>query len=285
MRIAVAGAAGFVGRHLVRHLSKQEIRVVPLGRPMLEALDHALTGCDALINCAGEKSGIGPAADDANVVLPQRLFRAAAAAGVSRMIHVSSVAALTSATEAGQDVSDADQCYPTTAYGISKRCGDDALLAFAANHPETRLAILRPPILIGADGGGPFAMLRSAAQRGVPLPLRGTGNRRSIMHIDNFAAALLATAGATLEGAYIVTDSPAISTEEFYSRISRALGRRPRLFPIGGAGRGVVRRLLGQRGDSLFGNAAFSGERFAADCPVEWPVPAAVLVERAAASV
>lgn len=285
MRIAVAGATGFVGRHLVRHLSKQEIAVVPLGRPEVEALDHALTECDALINCAGEKNGIGPAADDSNVILPQRLLRAAAAAGVPRMIHVSSVAALTSSTDSGQDVSDADQRYPTTAYGISKRRGDDAILAFAADHPETRLAIVRPPILIGADAGGTFAMLRRAAQRGLPLPLRGTGNRRSIMHIENFAAALVATAGATLEGAYIVTDSPAISTEEFYSRISCALGRRPRLFPIGGAGRSVVRRLLGHRGDSLFGDAAFSGERFAADCPVEWPVPAAALVEQATAPV
>ncbi|UKK85249.1 NAD-dependent epimerase/dehydratase family protein [Sphingopyxis sp. BSN-002] len=284
MRIAVAGATGFLGGHLADHLAAKGVDMVPIGRTEdAAALEQQLAGCDALINCAGEKSGIGPAAEDANVALPERLFLAAAAAGVPAFVHVSSVAALTSATRAGETVSDDYEGRPTTSYGISKRRGDDRLSDLAPSHPAVRLAILRPPILIGADAGGPFAMLRAAARRGLPLPIGGTNNRRSIVHVDNFAAALLAAAEARLAGTYIVTDSPALSTDEFYARISRALGREPRLFPIGSAGRGLLRRLLGQRGDSLFGDAAFSGERFAKDCPLDWPVPAASLIERAVA--
>lgn len=282
MRIAVAGATGFLGRHLTGYLAAKDVDMVPVGRTGDAAtLGQMLAGCDALINCAGEKSGIGPAAEDANVTLPERLFLAAAAAGIPAFIHVSSVAALTSATRAGETVSDDYKGRPTTPYGISKRRGDDRLSDLAPSHPATRLAILRPPILIGADAGGPFAMLRAAARRGLPLPLGGANNRRNIFHVDNFAAALLAAAKANLTGTYIVTDSAPLSTDEFYARISRALGREPRLFPIGGAGRGLLRRLLRQRGNSLFGDAAFSGQRFANDCPVDWPVPAALLIERA----
>lgn len=244
-------------------------------------LGQKLAGCDALINCAGEKSGIGPAAEDANVALPERLFLAAAAATVPAFVHVSSVAALTSATRAGETVSDDYRGQPTTPYGISKRRGDVRLSNLASAHPATRLAILRPPILIGADAGGPFAMLRAVARRGFPLPLGDANNRRSVVHVDNFAAALLAAAEAGLAGTYIVTDSAPLSTAEFHARISRALGREPRLFSIGSAGRGLLRRLLGQRGESLFGDAAFSGQRFVDDCPVDWPVPAASLIERA----
>jgi len=284
MRIAVAGATGFLGGHLADHLGAKGVSMVPIGRTEDAAtLAQKLAGCDALINCAGEKSGIGSAAEDANVALPERLFLAAAAAGVPAFVHVSSVAALTSATHPGETVSEDYRGQPTTPYGISKRRGDDRLSDLAPSHPATRLAILRPPILIGADAGGPFAMLRAAARRGLPLPIGGTNNRRSIVHVDNFAAALLAAAEAGLAGTYIVTDSAPLSTAEFHARISRALGRKPRLFSIGGAGRGLLRRLLGQRGDSLFGDAAFSGERFARDCPLDWPVPAVSLIERAVA--
>ena len=284
MRIAVAGASGFLGRHLVGHLATKDVGMVPIGRTEDAAtLGQKLAGCDVLINCAGEKSGIGPAAEDANVALPESLFLAAAAASVPAFIHVSSVAALTGATRAGETVSDEHRGRPTTPYGISKRRGDDRLSYLASSHPATRLTILRPPILIGADAGGPFAMLRAAARRGLPLPIGGMNNRRSIVHVDNFAAALLAAAKAGLAGPYIVTDSAPISTAEFYARISRALGRKPRVFSIGDAGRGLLRRLIGQRGDSLFGDAAFSGERFAKDCPLDWPVPADSLIERAVA--
>lgn len=249
-----------------------------------ETLGPALKGCDALINCAGAKSGIGPEAEDANVALPARLFLGAVAAGVPVMVHVSSVAALTSSTGPGESISDSCRDYPTTPYGISKRRGDDAVSHLAMQHPGTRLVILRPPILIGIDAGGPFALLRAAALHGLPLPLRGCDNRRSVMHVENFAAALLAAARASVAGAYIVTDSPAISTVEFHARIARALGREPRTFPVGGVGRGLLRKALGQRGDSLFGDAVFSGRRFIEDCPVEWPISAASLVERAAVS-
>lgn len=281
MRIAVVGSTGFVGRHLTRHFLERGIEVRPIGRAEALVAEQAAAGCDALINCAGEKSGVGPAAEEANVDLPERLFLAAAAAGIPAMVHVSSVAALTSSTARTETVTDNYQGYPTAPYGISKRRGDDRLSELVHRHPETHLVILRPPILIGPDADGPFAMLSGAARREIPLPIRGANNRRSLMHVENFAAAIASAAEAQMAGTYVVTDSPPISTEELYIRVAQTLGRKPRLIPIGGIGRKILRRLLGSRGDSLFGDAAFSGHRFVEDCPIEWPIPAGSIIERA----
>lgn len=284
MRIAIAGARGFVGRHLTRSLSNQGINAVPISRSDVAsgAVGSALAGCVALVNCAGNKDGIGAAARQANVVLPLLLLDAAIAADVPAMIHVSSVAALTSTSAPGETVTDSHPGRPTGAYGLSKREGDDALLQAACERGYGGLAILRPPILIGYDAGGVFGLLQRMARAGIPLPLAGTNNRRSVMHVDNFAVAMLAASRARCVGAFIVTDSPPMSSAELYARMLAIAGHSRRVFPVGRAGRALLRKAMGIRGESLFGNAAYSGDRFAAAAQqVDWPVPASAIVERA----
>ena len=283
MRIAVAGANGFVGRHLTHYLSNQGINVVALDRRELTMgrLSAAVEGCAALVNCAGNKDGRGPDAKDANVLLPLRLLDAAISRNIPSMVHVSSVAAVTSVTAPGQTVDDGYSGLPTGAYGLSKREGDDALQQAARQRGFEGLTILRPPILIGSDAGGVFALLRSMAKAGVPLPLAGATNRRSFMHVDNFAATILAAVTARCDGAYIVTDSPPLSTADLYSQMLSAAGHGGRIFSVGGPGRALLRKALGSRGESLFGSAAFSGDRFATAACVTWPVPPPTIIERA----
>ncbi len=284
MRIAVIGAGGFVGRHLIRFLSNQGVNVVSIGRRDIAspALDKVLAGCTALVNCAGNKDGVGAGAREANVELPLRLLEAAIAADIPAMIQVSSVAALVSVTRPGEIVTDDYTDRPIGTYGRSKRAGDDALFA-AAREGGYRgaLIVLRPPILIGYDAGGVFALLRSMARAGVPLPLAGTDNRRSFMHVDNFAAAILTAVRARCTGAFIVTDSAPLSSAALYQRMLSAAGRGPRLFSIGGAGRVLLRKMMGSRGESLFGDAAFDGGRFAATARVDWLIPESAIVEQA----
>lgn len=283
MKVAVVGARGFVGRHLIHYLSDQGMKAVPITRADIapEALRRMLAGCDALVNCAGDKNGVGAAAREANVELPLRLLEAVLTREIPAMVHVSSVAALTSTTRPGETISDGDNVAPLTPYGRSKREGDDVILARAQAEGYTGLSVLRPPILIGNDANGVFALMRSLARAGVPLPLAGANNRRSVVHIDNFAAAIVAAIEARCAGAFIVTDSPPLSSEELYMRMLSAAGHSSRLFSIGPAGRTLLRKAMGSRGESLFGSAAFSGGRFIEATRVTWPIPAWSTVERA----
>lgn len=283
MRIAVVGAHGFVGRHLIRFLANQGIPAVPIGRDIMASgeLKVALVGCQALVNCAGNKEGIGAPAREANVQLPLRLLDTVIATDIPTMVHVSSVAALTSISAPDETVTDDYTGRPSAAYGMSKREGDDALLQAARERSYDTLAILRPPILIGSDAGGVFALLRSMARAGIPLPLAGVKNRRSVMHIDNLSAAILAAITARCAGAFIVTDSPLLSSQDLYARMLIAAGHGRRLFSVGMGGRALLRKAMGVRGESLFGDAAYSGSRFAAAVPLNWPIPASAVVERA----
>jgi NADH dehydrogenase len=93
-RIAVTGATGFVGRHVVARLTASGHEVVRLSRrtgidlasPDPAALRKALGGCDAAIHCAGINRELGPQTYDAiHVRGTQALVEAARAAAVGHI--------------------------------------------------------------------------------------------------------------------------------------------------------------------------------------------------------
>jgi UDP-glucose 4-epimerase len=270
-QVAIAGGNGFVGRHFAAYLAHIGVSHRILGRLDLEDIniDKALRDCDAVVNCAGEKSGVGPAAQFANVTLPQRLYAAANRAQAKQFVHVSSVAAIAGRSLPGKMITDTTAPTPETPYGRSKLEGDAMLGSMAG----PTLTILRPPILIGADAKGVFALFRRGAMVGAPLPLAGADGLRNFMHVDNFSEAIMAAIRARLAGAYIVTDSPSLTSEAMYRQMLAASGRHARVFSIGSPGRALLRVLLGRRGESMFGYAEYDGSSFANEAKPHWPVP------------
>jgi uncharacterized protein YbjT (DUF2867 family) len=94
-RVAVVGASGFVGRHVVAALEASGHDVVPLTRRRgvdLAALDPrglvgALAGCDAIVHCAGiNRERGGDSYDAVHVRATAALVAAARDAGVRRFV-------------------------------------------------------------------------------------------------------------------------------------------------------------------------------------------------------
>ncbi|MEO7680657.1 MAG: NAD-dependent epimerase/dehydratase family protein [Sphingomonas sp.] len=279
VRVVITGASGFVGRKLVARLSTTGHQVTPIIRASRRdqgvrycvvpdllncALEPLLEGAEVVINCAAAISAQNrwnAVAEEINVVFPERLAQAARAMGVRRLVQLSSVAAVMSSTRASEVVTDETEPHPTSVYGRSKLAADLALSRLSSQ--QMPIISLRPPMIFGPGGKGPFALFARSAQMGLPLPIASVENRRSIAFVDNIAASVVAACESDAAGAFIVTDLPAISTPALYRKLLHAYGRPDSVFRLPESiVVGAARFLLRGRADSLFGNAAYDGSRF-----------------------
>jgi nucleoside-diphosphate-sugar epimerase len=211
-----------------------------------------------------------------NVDGTRRLLDAASAAGVARVVLVSSVKAL---GEGGPEWIEEDAPpAPTTAYGRSKLAAE-RLVAERCGGRGIGWCCLRLPIVYGPGQKGNLErMIAAVARRRFPPPPE-TGRRRSMVHVDNVVDALLLAAGGGAAGgrAYVVADERPYGTREIYDRIRRALGRPPARWSVpawslraAAAGGDLARRVLGRRvgfdSDAygkLLGNACYRSQRIA----------------------
>lgn len=282
MRVAVTGASGFLGKQVLLALRARDHEPVAIVRrpesipadverriaPDLTrcSLEPLLEGVGAVVHCAARVHVAKPAAqdveDETNKDLPARIAKAARGVGAKRFVQLSSVAAMTSLSVPGEVVSDGSAPCPRTPYGRSKLAADIALAGQTS--PAMPIISLRPPTIFGPGVGAYFALLMRCARAGLPLPIGTIENRRSISFVGNVADAIVAACETRVEGAYIVTDSAPLSTADLYRKLLRAYGHADRVFRFpGGLVSLAARATLGARADSLLGDAAFDGARFA----------------------
>lgn len=219
MKIAVTGAGGFVGSALCPMLAEAGHDVRRIERHVSRDL-HA----DALIHLAAitHRRASPQELQRANVDLAVEVGRAAAAAG-ARMVFLSTLKVHGEESEA--PLSEASPLAPRDAYARSKARAEEALRAV----PGLRLTVLRPPLVYGPGVKANFLALLKAVAHGLPLPLAGVANRRSLLYVGNLAHAIMRCIQVQ-EHTYIVSDGVALSSAELCRQLGEALGRPARLF-------------------------------------------------------
>jgi UDP-glucose 4-epimerase len=291
----VTGASGFIGNALCTHIRQHGHRVRALlhteaNGPWDEAIswdlcrsplpEQLLTGVDGMFHCAGAAhfKGLSQQQQNAlwqlNVDATGELLARAASAGVKRLVYFSSVQA---AGKPGDScASESWQAVPDNLYGESKLAAEGLVHAIARKHPM-HTCILRPTLVYGPGVKGNLARMLRAIARGRMPPLPDSGNRRSMVALNNLVAAawLAMERDDANRRTFIVCDATAYSTRQIYEAIHRALGRPlPRFtLPLS------LFRLAGHVGDlgnklsdnampwdsaayeRLFGNACYSAAR------------------------
>ena len=232
--VAVTGATGFLGRHLVRVLAADGWTVRVLARrdiidpewaglePQLVigglsdrgALDRLTAGAAVVIHVAGLiKARSRAEFDQTNVEGARQVAEAASAAG-ARLIHVSSLAA----REPG--LSD---------YAASKRAGEDAARAASGG----TISVVRPPAIYGPGDMETLGLFKAA--QGAPLlPILDPRARIVMLHVEDAAAQIAALALRPTPGVFALSDARAggYSWTEVMETAARAVGRTARLTRI-----------------------------------------------------
>lgn len=261
--VALTGATGFIGRHLLRSLTARGFRVrvllrrpveVPEGasgavvgdltRPMNMAA--ALAGVDAVVHSAGLAHAMSGAPEDdyraSNTEATRRLGEAAAKARVRRFVFLSSIRAQTGPSAVGI-VRETDVPAPTDAYGRSKRDAETALAALGLDW-----VALRPVLVYGEGVTGNMAALLRLAASPYPLPFGHVAGRRSLVSLDSLAAAVatVLVAPGPLSRPFVVAEPDALTLPEIIAALRQGLGRRPGLMPCPAVLIALVCRLTGR---------------------------------------
>ena len=126
---------------------------------------------------------------------------------------------------------ESDEPDPQDPYAVSKLQAEQVLQRISG---ETGLevVIVRPPLVYGPGVKGNFLRLLAAIDKGIPLPLAGAHNLRSLVYVGNLVDALItcATHPAAAGQTYLVSDGEDVSTAMLVENIAKALGRNSRLF-------------------------------------------------------
>jgi nucleoside-diphosphate-sugar epimerase len=221
LTLALTGATGFVGGHLLDLALERGHRVRALTRRPQKARDgvewiegalddqaalaRLVDGADAAIHVAGVINAPDAAGFEAgNVAGTAAVLDASVKAGVRRFVHVSSLAA----REPGLSL-----------YGASK-ARSEALVAEA----RVSSAIVRPPAVYGPGDRETLDLFKMARRGLVILPPEG---RLSLIHVDDLAALLLDLAASPHDLLIEPDDGRPIgwSHREFGEALGRAVGR------------------------------------------------------------
>ncbi len=223
------------------HLRAAGCRLVEGGLEDERALQALVDGQDVVFHVAGVVAALR--ADDFRIVNRDgaaRLARASRTAAVGRFLLVSSLAA-SGPSQPGQALDEVSGPGPLTAYGRSKRAGEQAV-----RETGVSFTVVRPPAVYGPRDRGFLTLFRMAARGVVPLP--GGGRQPlTLVHARDLAQALVAAATSprTRGGTYHAGNETPETQRELALAVGRAVGRRVRCLPLP---RSLVRPVLGLSG-------------------------------------
>lgn len=242
----VTGGSGFVGGALIRRLVADGWRVRALARsersaravteagaePAMGDLDQvdalaagargadATTRADVVFHCAAFVKQWGRREEylRGNVTGTKNVIEACRRAGVPRLVHVGTEAAML----AGEPLVGIDEDTPLRPDSKSLYCATKALAEMAvreANGGDLRTVVVRPRLVWGPGDTTLLPALVEAVRKGRFRWIGGGGHLTSTTHVDNAVHGLVLAATASDPGpSYFVTDGPPVVFRDFISQ-------------------------------------------------------------------
>lgn len=277
--IAITGASGFIGLHLLRRLKSSGFPVRAISglrsdTPDLDAfLDDALQGVDTVIHASYPTSipkGV-PAEKFRQdmITVMHALTEACLRVGVRRFINLSTAEVYGDHGSPDISVSETDPLFAPTLYA-QYRSETDSMLKYSAEFGLEYITLRLPPVY-GPEPKPDFQKLLEKARRLRFLPITRTSNRRSILSVDNLSLVIESLIHQELWSVNVlnVADPGATSRVRVLLELAHAQGRPlPRMFLVPKAALNLAGR-IGRRRHlrrELRGNIRLDTTRLALVC-------------------
>jgi nucleoside-diphosphate-sugar epimerase len=304
--ILLTGANGFLGKVVAHDLLSRNLPLICAVRNPFDLAgakifkigdmnrktdwSPALAGVDCIIHAAGRahilrESEADPLAKfrETNLHATLRLAQQAVEAGVKRFVFVSSIGV--NGYRSSQPFQESDVPRPDGPYAQSKLEAEQGLWALSRTS-GLEVVVVRPPLVYGPECPGNFLRLLRLVDSGLPLPLAGVANQRSLIGVWNLSDFLIECALHTNAGGntFLISDGQDISTTELVCRLAAGMQRPARLFRLPAVLVERAARLIGRQKTAarLWGNLQVDAGLARATLDWSAPVPLDVGLARTA---
>ena len=246
LNVLVTGATGFVGQHLIEYLKLDGYNIRIISRKLIPGVEtiicdfleddipeNALKDVDIVFHLAGyahdlkSESGIEQTYQKINVNVTADLLSLSVKHNVKKFIFVSSVKAGGNPIR-GKCATEEDQNDPAGIYGETKREAELKVLDIG-HESGMHVSILRPALIYGPNVKGNLQLMMQGINKGWFPPLPETGNRRSMIHVDDIVRVLLLLVNSQQANGeiFIATDGRTYSSRNIYEIMRCVLGKNP----------------------------------------------------------
>ncbi len=243
--VAVTGASGYIGTRLVRRLLEtpgvervtgvdllpspiEHERYTHVQQDMTDPLDDAFAGAEAVVHLAFVLRQIRKRAQGRriNVGGAESVLRSCANAGVGRVVLMSSATVYGPRWDNPVALTEDAPVHPPKgfAYAEDKAACEELFRAFAREHWETCVSILRGCVVMGPNASN---FITAALDKSLLIGIRGDDPRMQFIHEDDLGEVLVRFTTESHAGVYNVGGAGSVRWSEAVALAGKRLVRLP----------------------------------------------------------
>jgi UDP-glucose 4-epimerase len=230
MKILLTGASGFVGTNFIKYAKGFEITPVDLRSKKIQDIDFS--GIDTVLHLAALAHQTKPAPENEyykiNRDLAYSLAKKAKEGGVKHFIFMSTAKVFGETNNSPWNEN--SPCEPKDAYAQSKLEAEKLIITL--QNDAFKVAIIRPPLIYGAEIKANMLALVKLIKTYPILPFGGIQNKRHLVFVGNLIALLNSIINNYASGIFIACDPTPLSTSELINVIAEKLNKKILLIRI-----------------------------------------------------